>query len=215
MDRPDLTKAVICSHNCTEHGSNLYALEAGGIYCLNGHMVGTGYGHGPEFDAAAYYSVGDGHETLSHESPDEALIEAIDNCWDPKKTATQIVESAMPLDVCAWKRKDKPQTYGAMAIECMMERLEEDWAEEYGDFDGDYPPWPKEVREQVMADVQAVLDKYLAQAHVWQCEVVATVEFSVDDVKELLGDYLAEGESAPDDTPDPSDEDEAEFNEVD
>jgi len=193
MNKPDLTKATILNDNCQEHGSNLYALEEGGIYCINGHMVGQGYGKGIKFDAADYYDTDDGREVLSHSSLEDALEYVLDNAWEKDRTWDDVLDELCPVTVFAFRRKELDKGVARRVAEDVIERFEMDfWYEEYGDFDGNHLPWEGKNKAALIDDMTAVLEKHLADVKPWQCEVVTTAEFTKEEVRELMKGYLEE-----------------------
>lgn len=193
METPDLSKATITSGNCPEHGSNLYAIETGGIYCINGHMVGTGYGKGMKFDAADLYDVDDTAEVLNHESPESAIEYALENAWEKGKTVDQVLKEVCPLTVYAFSRKTIDKSFAASVVDCWVADFDEThWCEEYGNFEDASDPWSSEEEKSLRNELADVLQKYLDKAHVWQCDQVAKAEFSEAEIRELMPDYLKE-----------------------
>jgi len=194
MESPDLSKAVITAHNCPEHGSNIYSLEQGGLYCVNGHMLAPGYGKGQLFDAAAYYDTDDGAETLDHSELESALEYILDNAWEKDKSWDDILAELCPITVYAFQRKTVEDGFAAGVVDSWMDDFDEmHWCEEYGNFLDQSDPWSKEEEKKLREALSETLQKWIAKAHVWQCDQIAEAEFSEEEVRELMADYLREG----------------------
>jgi hypothetical protein len=147
------------------------------------------------FEHADYFSVGDDQETLSHTEWSECLGQHFDDTAEKTTHIKVQCDELAPLEICGWKRKTLHKGFAEGVIDSMIEDLltdsfhAENWWEEYGDPDGDHPP----LDGAKTKDVDPLKDKLSAILHdfmlehttIWQCDVTATKEFTVDELEEF------------------------------
>jgi len=147
------------------------------------------------FEEGDWYSVGDGHETLSHTEWSECIGQHFDDTAERDMHIKAQCDQIGPLTVFAYKKKVLSKSFAEGMIDHLVEELEvadgwaENWWEEYGDMDGDHPPIGKATTCQVnnlKAALSEPLHEFLLRhAHIWQCDVSAQKEFSVDELEEF------------------------------
>jgi hypothetical protein len=145
------------------------------------------------FESAAYYDWRPDSEVLSHTEIEEALTDAFESSWEKDKTPQELLGELCPIEIWAFKRKEVSPKFAAGVVERWMEDFDEDhWCEEYGNFEDESHPWKAEDSHAIVAELTAVLQKYVDKAHVWQCEQVATRTFTEEEVKALIPEWFEE-----------------------
>lgn len=136
------------------------------------------------FDRAKFYDCGDPQE-LKHADPGEAVEEFLDSNWAPDISPQQLLDELCPVTVKAYAPKTVAPRFGESAIDSMLEDFEENyWCEEYGNpMECGSPPWEGEQLRALRDKLYAALAEALKHAYVWQCEVVATREFTKQEVR--------------------------------
>jgi hypothetical protein len=141
------------------------------------------------FESAKYYDCRD-PEVLDHTEVAEALEDMLDTWWDKDKTPDQVLAELVPIEVKAYNPVAKSKSSIIGRAESVLEDLEEHFMEDYGNMDGDYEFWSKDERAELLKKLEAVFEEALDKAGVWQCEVVASREFSAEEVKEILPEWF-------------------------
>ena len=149
------------------------------------------------FEHADWYSIGDDHEQLSHTEWSECLGQHFDDTAEIgiHHIKWQCAELG-PLEIFAWKNKVLSKSFAEGMIGHLIEELQvadgwaENWWEDYGDFDGDHPPIDKKALsvdvDALAAELSTTLHNYLSKhTHIYQCDVSAKKEFSVDELEEF------------------------------
>jgi hypothetical protein len=147
------------------------------------------------FEECKYYSEeNDDPESLSHNSPEEAMIQFFDDVFDPEVSIQQSIANHCPMTIIGWKRKVISPRFGEYAIDRMLEDFDESYfCEEYGNpFEDGFPPWEGERLKQVKEKFYKVMEECLKTAHVWQCEEAARKTFEEEEVLKIV--KLAEPE---------------------
>lgn len=147
------------------------------------------------FETCDFYSIGDGHDTLSHTEWSECVGQHFDDTADPLVHIIQQCDDLAPLEVVGWRKKVLHKSFAEGVIDSMVEELQadcfqaENWWEEYGDPDGENPPIDGVDKKEVAAleaDLSEILHAFLLKhAHIWQCDTVASKEFTVDELEEF------------------------------
>jgi hypothetical protein len=134
------------------------------------------------FDTAQFFSLSAEDESLSHESPTDAIGEHFDYGEEPAAAVT----------VYAWTYKPLP-VFDAIDAEAMIEGYEEHNLEEYLDPNAiDWHIWQGEVRDEFKVKLIALFAEFREKAKPWACEIVAQREYSADDVSVILGKRATE-----------------------
>jgi len=143
------------------------------------------------YENAYYYDCRES-EDLSHSSPEEAIEELIDQAYEKDKPIEQTIADCCPIEMVGYVRKKIDLRHGEHYVDNMLESLEEEWGEEYGDFDGDVMPWKKEQRVTVTKEFYSLMEKHLKDAHIWQCDPCGKREYSEDEVLVMMREYCPE-----------------------
>ena len=89
----------------------------------------------PEFPKADYYDCCDS-ETLSHDTPEEAIEYLIDNSGLPRETMDEIIKRLAPVTVTAYVRQVVTDGWIRAIAGSVVEDVVERWEEDFGDPDG-------------------------------------------------------------------------------
>jgi len=142
-----------------------------------------------KFEDAKFYD-GRDPEVLNHSELEEALVDVLDMAWEKGMTKEQHLAACCPIEIKAYNPvKVNPEVAGHRA-EAVLEDFEEYLMEDYGNFEGDHDFWQKEERAELQSKLEAVLKEALEKLQVWQCEVVATKEFSTEEVLKVIPEYF-------------------------
>jgi len=154
-----------------------------------------------KFHAATFFTCDDEGGELAFTCWTEAIAEIIDNAShefvDGKFKAKaipidQVIADMTPLTVYGWNRKNIEKSFGSVAIDSMLERLDEDWQEEYGSPDA-YPcVFDAEERRGAEVKFQELLHQCLIDTKPWQCENVAKMVFDEVEVTTLMKEHSPE-----------------------
>lgn len=136
------------------------------------------------FDTADYYECSENIESLSHDSPEEALETYLDGYMEPDCDAEAVIRKNCPVTCTAFTRTSVPPGQARKWAEAFADLLNEWWPEEeYGDPDADADgPGDKRFIEDVTPVIQAAIDR----THVWQCQKVGTRTYSADEVLTMM-----------------------------
>lgn len=139
---------------------------------------------------ATYYACNDPEE-LTHEDPEEAIHDYLDNLgWTSwRKT----IAEAAPVEVTAYTRKEVPDEQIRQWALRMVEDLEENVGEEYGGPDGF--DFETKAKEALFVGIQAAAKKCIEASHIWACEQVATREYSEEELLEMFKEDIEEEEA--------------------
>lgn len=129
------------------------------------------------FDGSDFYSLRTDEEALGHRTQGAAL-----KAWAREQVDPAAALLDQTLTVYAWRREDPPNaSWRKMLAERMAETAEEEWADWYGDPDGD----DFDVGALSKA-VETVLAAHIATRTVWHCRVVANREYTAAEVAAIL-----------------------------
>lgn len=135
------------------------------------------------FNNATYYDSDDGAETLSHETPDDAIEEAVNNRWDSQRSQDENFEDIAPLTVHAWNRDSiDDKTLEGYASDAAVSFFET-FSDNHGGPDGEELD---AVKDEIIAGFAEVLKRLVKPEHVWQCTRVASREYSADEIKKVM-----------------------------
>lgn len=141
------------------------------------------------FDNAAFYDCEDRNpENLVHDTPEDAIADFLEwrNGFDGEQGMIETIRGLESLTVEAYQPRPLDEKWIDNAAESLAERLQDDWAEDFGDPDGDH---------QIEPDVDAlreVVRKAVEGVHVWQCEVVASRTYTVEEVEAMMRAHAPE-----------------------
>lgn len=161
-------------------------------------VLGMSYGKGEKFDGATFYSSSDMPDGLEHRDVEAVLAPLVDEIvYDGREanldaprvghpSARELVFEHGPITIWAWQHVPGPRPGSFGDPTDIVERLEDEWHEGYGDPEGDVPPWSNEQRRELLGELQDLIDKYIAYAKVWQCNITTSASFSPGEICELL-----------------------------
>jgi hypothetical protein len=153
----------------------------------------------PTFPDGEFYACND-PETLTHETPEEALAEYLDTDLNPKMTVTEVIASirSCSIDVTAYKRAEVSDKQIEDWADGLLEKLAEDFDEEHGDPDGSTGDAFPGDAEQVMREA---VKSIIRRSTVWRCEPAGKVELSPDQIEELMREHCSDWFESPTPTP--------------
>lgn len=151
-----------------------------------------------KFSDADFYSVGDHQEYLVHTDWSEAVGEHFDSSAELGEHIKKQCERLAPLTVIAWKKRDLNRAWPADMVERFIDELIEadnmadSWWENYGDFDGDYPPIQakkpeaQEALKKLKEEMTDLLFNHMKEhTHIFQNNVHCEREFSLEELQEF------------------------------
>ncbi|HEY5553044.1 MAG TPA: hypothetical protein VIK52_14220 [Opitutaceae bacterium] len=150
------------------------------------------------FDSATYYTTDDSAETLSCGSVSEAIEEGLDGWASPDCDMVELIREHAPITIYAYEREEFNEEHLESWAESALERLYEEWCDEYGGPDGD-DEFEKVTRDALPEQV-ALFRKIIAKVPVWRCKQVAVRVYNADEVEAMLREdspYLFEKPSKP------------------
>lgn len=121
-------------------------------------------------------------EQLSHESPEDAILEYIDTLAEPSKPVEDTIRELGSITVTAYRRVKVGDDWIEMQARRLAERLGEEFSERFGDPDGD--DCDEQIAESWRDFVPAVRAA-IGKARVWSCEPCGKHVYSVNEVLEL------------------------------
>lgn len=133
-----------------------------------------------------YYDCDEDREQLSHEDPIEALEGHVDTYLRPQMSAEALRDAILEIGdvtVHAFSRLVVPEREIELAADDIIERLEERWADEYGDPDGDHK---LDVSKEQRAQFEAAVRVAYGAAEVWRCEETSAITLEPDEVLEIM-----------------------------
>ena len=142
------------------------------------------------FDAAKYSVYDD--ETLSHESPEEAIMDAYEDCSVEELEA----DLADAIEVTAWNPKSPPTDDQLTQLaESIVGDIEEWWCDEdgWGNPDDSHLTNPKTGWPEKEGDGRRAVERLVVALReitqglrIWQCEVVGTRVYSKAEVIAII-----------------------------
>jgi hypothetical protein len=143
------------------------------------------------FHTADYFSCDDSVCELSHECWDEAIAEHVDGWFDPQtpnKPIDEIIADMAPLTVYGWTRKKIEDTFGESCIDNMLESLDEDWHEEYGNPDGGCV-FEGEEKIEVTDKFYALMRECMKDVKPWSCDNDSEMVFEEEELTAILKEH--------------------------
>lgn len=137
--------------------------------------------HQIQFPAGDYYALRDDIESLQHESAEDAIVEEFDG-----------VDRSRPVTVFAYRRLQISDQWIDNVTEWMLDCFSQQYADEYGDPDGDGADTPEEALLEAQQVIHAAVVKLVAATHVWACEVSDKIDLTADQVEAVLRDRCPE-----------------------
>lgn len=188
-DCPDCA-AGLPLYSLDEHGT---LAEVSGLPGRPGHSLDDAHWFCADairilrFDSAKFYTCLD-PDALALESPEEAIEELLtEGAWEPGESLRETLERIAPITVSAYTPRELEEGRLSDWAEIAVDDIEERWLDEYGGPDGQGCPSAEE-RKALARDIEAALLHHARRWHIWQCKRVASHEYSLEDVVELLGE---------------------------
>jgi len=144
------------------------------------------------WDHADYYDCSPDAESLSSESPEEAIEACLDWGTAPGADVEAFIAECSPIEVFAWTRKCVTDAALKLWVYDLADRLNERWVEdEYGDPESDLygnrtPPGDDVFAEALMP----ILEAAVKRAHVWHCDGIGKREFSKEQVIAMMREHV-------------------------
>lgn len=127
------------------------------------------------FDSATYYDARDS-EALSHETPEEAIIERLDtDALDPRdgrSGARQVVDFG-PVEVTAYVRETISDEWVTHLLETLAEVVEENWSEDFGSTE-ELDDLPIDAKKAFVGSARPAVLALLSSKPVFRCRSVGT-----------------------------------------
>ena len=142
------------------------------------------------FDTAKYYDCRDDPEVLNNVEVSEALEDLLEDCHDPEKTALELLDDLVPIEVSAYNPVKKTKSSIAGFADSVLEDLEERFMDDFGNIEGDFDFWSGEERKELEMKLEKVFQEALDKASVWQCNVVAKKSFTAEEVLQIIPEYF-------------------------
>ena len=147
----------------------------------------------PEFPKADCYDCRNS-ETLSHETPEEAIEYLIDNEGLPRETMGEIIKRLAPVTVTGYVRRLVTDEWIGRIAGSVVEGAVDSWEEEYGDPDGvtgDAITTKAVTRAE--GTVARALRELYADARVWPCDPIKpSIVLDAAQVEEMMRAYNPE-----------------------
>jgi hypothetical protein len=142
------------------------------------------------FDKADFYDCR-GSETLTHESPEEALADYVNAFLSPGCDTAAVIREIAPVQVSAYERgaisKKDIENWAAFALE----HVREHFADSYGDPDGadGIDDGAAEAAKPLMV---TAIEKLVEGAQVWSCDNIAQRTYDAAEVEALVREHCPE-----------------------
>lgn len=138
------------------------------------------------FESASFYSCKEDNETLSYESPEEAIMYYAESFLTPGCDTEKVIRTEVGgVDCYAYSRKRVLDTWARGMAERMLEDLTETFVDDYSGPDGE-DNIDEENFEDLFERLASVAADFVAQQTVWQCEQVAERTYSVEEVIAMM-----------------------------
>jgi hypothetical protein len=138
-----------------------------------------------EIPKGDFYDCNPDTERLTHESPEDALVYWIDSLCTPGCDVSALVREHTPVTVYVHNRGEVSQRWLDSMVQNTLERVGEEFVEEYGDPDGLCDD-DLVAELEVKAKLREALSEFVATGNVWHCEKVAEVTLDADQVEGIL-----------------------------
>ena len=137
------------------------------------------------FDKAEFYNANDS-DTLTHESPEEAILEYLDTMHDPRdgKTAEQQIIDLCPIEVVAYVREEIADEFVAWLLERLADQVEKSWAEDYGNTE-EHDELPVDAKKAFAEAIRPHVAALMASKPVYRCKQIAERDYTKEEVLAL------------------------------
>lgn len=142
------------------------------------------------FDAAEYFDCRESEE-YSHSTPDEALEEYFECFYEKGVPILDLIDKHAPIEMLAFDREKVTKGWIDSLADELLERAREQFAEDYGDHDGDFTK-STDQDDEIRGDLCAAINRVVASASVWRCEEVAKRTYSAEMIEAVLREHCPE-----------------------
>lgn len=135
----------------------------------------------------AYWDCYDGRERLIHSDLRDAVEDHVDDSLAPDCDVAAVVREQWPdgLTVYGWERKEVTLLWLHHTADELAERFEREFDGEFGG--GDDRCLNKQLEAEIARGFEKALHSVREKLVPWQCEQVAEVTLTVEEVLEVLG----------------------------
>jgi hypothetical protein len=144
------------------------------------------------FDTATYYDIGGMTRELTHETPEEAILDSIDSIESSNPSEWE------PMVVYAYRRVTIPDTEVTSAAANAVESFHENICCEYGDPDGDGDLIKPEDYTALEAAIADAMRATLKNVEAWACEICAERAYSNEEIVAIVRQHRPEWLKEPD-----------------
>ena len=142
------------------------------------------------FYCATFYDTLD-NDTLDHETLSECIEDHLDFYAEIGESLAATIKRVCPITVKAFNRMEVDEAWITRLAGCLMERVAEDFSEEYGDPNGETKFTDAEIARQI-EKLMPWLRETLSLATVWGCEEVARRIYSAEEVEAIMREWCPE-----------------------
>lgn len=135
---------------------------------------------------AIYYDCRES-DRLEYTSPEEAIVELFDVCyeWEGDLTDEEVAKHC-PVTVRGHAPATIDSNYVYSCAESAVERFEESLSEDYGDPDGDYRILTDSVRQDLTERMFGILNDAAKTVTPWLCDTVEKKVYTAEEVCAIL-----------------------------
>lgn len=139
----------------------------------------------PEFKDAKLYTCND-DGFIRHSDWSEAILEKLEGDWEKDETVAEQCERIGEITVTAHNPGGVSAAWIDQYVDLMMDRLREDFSEEYGCDDFAADPWPKDNGDWAKKVLTANVTKSLRSAETYNVTDAGSHTFSVEECIEMM-----------------------------
>ena len=141
-----------------------------------------------DYDSATYYECGES-ETLTHESPEEALEAFVESWQEPGLDTMRLISERAPVTVLAYRRDVVSQTEITQIATYLLEHAAEHFSENWGDPDGDDDGLDAKARDAALEAMRAAVNLFYSFGRGWSCSKVGERTYSGEELEEMMREY--------------------------
>jgi hypothetical protein len=138
------------------------------------------------FDNADVYDACD-NDSLDKETPEEAVVERVEQLLDPRTEATleQQVLAVGEIEVTAFSRESIAPQFVRNLLERLAETVSDAWAEDYGNTE-EMDSLPEDSKEEFARNIEVAVYKLLGSKDVYRCLPVGSRVYSPKEVLDIF-----------------------------
>lgn len=142
------------------------------------------------FPEGDFYDCDSDAETLTHESPEEALDYWVDSWSSLNCDTSAVIREHCPVTVYVSVRGEVDSGFVSKMVTRTLDLVNESFAEDYGDPDDSQDDL--ESSPDIETKLRDVLSEYVATGNVWRCDPVGSVTLNAEQVEAILREYAPE-----------------------